>query len=129
MVEFVGRNIPDSLPREISLSLFRVVQEAIHNALKYSGQNRFEVQLAANEREIELKVSDRGRGFDAESMRDGKGLGLVSMAERIHQVNGTFNIDSQPSTGTRIEARVPLAATSKVMPPLRTDSHTVSRLG
>ena len=68
MVEFVGRNIPDSLPREISLSLFRVVQEAIHNALKYSGQNRFEVQLAANEREIELKVSDRGRGFDAESM-------------------------------------------------------------
>jgi len=48
-------------------------------------------------------------GFDAQNAKNGGGLGLVSMAERIHQVDGTFNIDSQPNAGTRIRARVPLA--------------------
>lgn len=114
VVKFVSNNIPNSLPREISLSLFRVIQEAIHNSLKYSGQNHFEVLLHAQGSEIELEVSDPGVGFDAASIKNGGGLGLVSMAERIHQVNGTFKIDSQPSIGTRIQARVPLSKQPKV---------------
>jgi PAS domain S-box-containing protein len=114
-VEFVSRNIPNPLSREISLSLFRVVQEAIHNARKYSGQKHFEVQLEAKDAQIELEVSDRGVGFDLADVKNGNGLGLVSMAERIHQVNGTFKIDSQPNIGTRICARVPLAAPSNAI--------------
>jgi signal transduction histidine kinase len=51
-------------------------------------------------------------GFDA-ATTNGGGLGLVSMAERIHQVDGTFTVDSQPNAGTRIRARVPVAARSK----------------
>ena len=109
-VEFVASNVPNSLPREVSLSLFRVVQEALHNAVKYSGQKHFEVRLQGKDGEIELEVSDWGLGFDATSIKNGGGgLGLVSMAERIHQVNGTFHIDSQPNAGTRIRACVPLA--------------------
>ena len=108
-VEFVGKNIPTSLPPEVALSLFRVVQEAVHNAIKYSGEKHFEVRLQRESEHLELEVSDQGVGFDAKSARNGGGLGLVSMAERIHQVNGTFNIDSQPNAGTRIRARVPLA--------------------
>jgi len=107
-VEFVGKNIPDSLPREVPLSLFRVVQEAVHNAIKYSGQNRVEVRLERTSSELELEVSDEGVGFDAANTNNGGGLGLVSMAERIHHVNGTFTIDSQPNAGTRIRARLPL---------------------
>jgi PAS domain S-box-containing protein len=107
-VEFVGKNIPDSLPREVSLSLFRVVQEAVHNAIKYSGQKHFDVRLEGTSSELELEVKDEGVGFDAASTNDGGGLGLVSMAERIHQVNGTFTIDSRVSAGTRVHARVPL---------------------
>jgi PAS domain S-box-containing protein len=108
-VEFVGKNMPDSLPHEVSLALFRVVQEALHNAVRYSGQKHFEVRLQEISGELELEVSDQGVGFDAQNAKNGGGLGLVSMAERIHQVNGTFNIDSQPNAGTRIRARVPLA--------------------
>jgi len=108
VVEFVGENIPTRLSRAVSLSVFRVVQEALHNAVKYSGQKHFEVRLQKNSDELELEVSDRGKGFDPNKI-NGRGLGLVSMAERIHQVNGTFSIDSQPNAGTRIHARVPLS--------------------
>ena len=109
VVDLVASNIPSSLPQEVSLSLFRVVQEALRNAVKHSGQKHFGVRLQAKEGEIELEVSDRGVGFEEANMKNGGGLGLVSMSERIHQVNGTFEIDSQRNAGTRIRARVPLA--------------------
>jgi signal transduction histidine kinase len=115
VVEFYGKNIPGSLPQELSLSVFRVVQESLRNAVKYSGQKRFEVRLQEISGQLELEVTDQGVGFDLTSAKDGGGLGLVSMAERIYQVNGTFSIDSQPNAGTRIRARVPLAARSKAM--------------
>jgi signal transduction histidine kinase len=108
VVEFDGRDVPASLPSEVSLSLFRVVQEALHNAVKYSGQKHFEVRLQEVSGDIELQVRDEGVGFDATLTQSGGGLGLVSMAERIHQVNGTLTIDSHPNAGTRIRARVPL---------------------
>jgi signal transduction histidine kinase len=85
-----------------------VVQEALHNAVKYSGQKHFEVRLQEVSGDIELQVRDEGVGFDATLTQSGGGLGLVSMAERIHQVNGTLTIDSHPNAGTRIRARVPL---------------------
>jgi PAS domain S-box-containing protein len=112
VVDYVASDIPNPLPREVSLSLFRVVQEALHNAVKYSGQKHFAVCLQGKDGEIGLEVIDRGIGFDPAKIKGG-GLGLVSMAERIHQVNGTFKIDSQPNGGTRIHVRVPLAAQSK----------------
>ena len=114
-VEFVGRDVPNTLPREISLSLFRVIQEAVHNALKYSGQKHFDVRLEGVDGGIQLEISDRGVGFDVANTKNGGGLGLVSMAERIYQVRGTFKIDSQPNLGTRIQATVPLATQSKAM--------------
>jgi len=114
VVEFAGRNIPESVPREVSLSLFRVVQEAVHNAIKYSGEKHFEVRLEGESGHLELEVNDEGVGFDA-ATTNGGGLGLVSMAERIHQVDGTFTVDSQPNAGTRIRARVPVAAQSKAV--------------
>jgi signal transduction histidine kinase len=84
--------------------------------VKYSGGKHFEVSLLGKPSEIELEVTDRGVGFDVTSAKRGGGLGLVSMAERIQQVNGTFNIDSQPNAGTQILVRVPLATQSKAMP-------------
>jgi signal transduction histidine kinase len=114
-VEFFGKNIPNSLPSEVSLSLFRVVQEAVHNAIKYSGQKHFEVRLQGEPDHVQLEVSDKGVGFDATNGFSGGGLGLVSMAERIYQVNGTFEIDSRPNAGTRILACVPLTESPKAM--------------
>jgi signal transduction histidine kinase len=67
VVDFTDRNIPPSLPREVSLSLFRVIQEALHNSVKYSGGKHFEVSLLGKPSEIELEVTDRGVGFDVTS--------------------------------------------------------------
>jgi PAS domain S-box-containing protein len=115
LVEFSGGNIPLSLPGEVSLSIFRVVQEALRNAVKYSGQRYFRVRLQESSGQLELEVSDQGIGFDTTKTKKGVGLGLVSMAERIYQVNGTFSIDSQPNVGTRIRASVPLHIPSTAM--------------
>ena len=97
-----------SLPREIGLCLFRVLQEALHNAAKYSGVKRMEVQLREDSGEIHLLVSDLGRGFDSETAMQGRGLGLTSMQERVRLVNGIIEIQSKPMGGTTVHVRVPL---------------------
>ncbi|HUN61952.1 MAG TPA: sensor histidine kinase [Candidatus Sulfotelmatobacter sp.] len=116
VVRFTNGNTPDCLPREVALSLFRVVQEALRNAVKYSGQKQFEVRLHATPAGVELEVSDRGVGFDLTSVKRTPGLGLISMRERVHLVNGTIHIDSKPNAGTRVRVSVPLAAQSNALP-------------
>ena len=112
-VQFEGENVPGFLPRDISLSLFRVTQEALQNALKHSGVRRFSVSLRGPANEIQLEVSDLGAGFDVERAKLDRGLGLVSMQERAHLVHGSFTIESTVNGGTKILVRVPLAAEMK----------------
>jgi PAS domain S-box-containing protein len=100
--------VAHALPFDIGICLFRVLQEALHNSVKHSGAKRVAVQLAEHANEVHLTVSDSGRGFDIESARQGRGLGLTSMQERVRLVNGTFEIRSKPSGGTTVQARVPL---------------------
>ena len=97
-----------SLPREVGLCLFRVLQEALHNATKHSGVRQIEVQLWEDSGEIHLLVSDLGRGFDLETAMQGRGLGLTSMEERVRLVNGVIEIQSKRMGGTRVHVRVPL---------------------
>jgi PAS domain S-box-containing protein len=108
-IAFQSQAIPKNLPQEISLSIFRVLQEALQNAVKYSGVRRFEVSLTGALNEIELTVRDSGVGFDPEKALDGHGLGLTSMKERLKIVDGHLAIDSKPLSGTTIHARVPLS--------------------
>jgi PAS domain S-box-containing protein len=98
------------LPAEIGLCLFRVLQEAVHNAAKHSGVKRIEVQLEENSGEIHLMIRDLGRGFDVPTARQGRGLGLTSMQERVRLVNGTIEIQSGTIGGTTILVRVPWTA-------------------
>jgi PAS domain S-box-containing protein len=111
-VEFTDRQLPKHLPKDISLCLFRVSQEALHNAVKYSGTTRFTVELSATADEVQLQVTDAGAGFDLEQTKN-RGLGLVSMQERVHQVHGKFSVESKPGKGTKIIAIVPLAAENR----------------
>ncbi len=106
-VEFTSSNIPRQLPKDISLCLFRVSQEALQNAVKYSGTNHFYVELFGTGKALQLLVRDHGAGFNAEEARKNRGLGLVSMQERVNLVNGTFSIDSKPGKGTIISATIP----------------------
>ncbi len=112
-VQFTERDVPEHLPRDISLSLFRVTQEALHNAVKYSGAGRFAVEVTGSAGEVQLEVKDWGAGFDVEEAKRNRGLGLVSMQERVNLVGGGFSIESDPGAGTTIIAVVPLAVEKK----------------
>ena len=109
-IEFKSAEVQTSVAPEIGLCLFRVLQEALHNAAKHSGVRRIEVQLRENSGEIHLVVSDLGRGFDVETAMQGRGFGLASMQERVRLVNGTIKIQSKPMGGTTIDVRVPLSS-------------------
>ncbi len=108
-VEFQHEDVPESLPKDIALSLFRIAQEGLHNSLKYSGVDRFSVQLWGAGDTLQLEISDSGSGFEVVHAQAGKGLGLISMQERAHLVNGSFAIESAPGGGTRIMVSVPVA--------------------
>ena len=107
-------DVASPLPFEIGLSLFRVLQEALHNAAKHSGTKRVEVQVAEHSNEVHLLVRDSGSGFDLEAAKRGSGLGLTSMQERVRLVNGAITFASKPQEGTTIHARVPLDAKVKI---------------
>jgi PAS domain S-box-containing protein len=109
-INFSHKGIPRNLPKEISLCLFRVLQEALQNAIKHSGERHFKVELSGTSGEIELTVHDEGIGFDQQHEFNRHGLGLISMRERLQLVGGEFSIKSEPSHGTTISARVPLKA-------------------
>jgi signal transduction histidine kinase len=109
-IDFQSRDLPTALPTELSLSLFRVLQEALRNAMKHSGVKRFEVRLWGSTGEIHLTVSDLGVGFHSGAAMKGTGLGLTSMQERLRLVGGELSINSQPRFGTTIHARVPFTS-------------------
>jgi PAS domain S-box-containing protein len=111
-IVFVHDEIPSTLPRETSLCLFRVLQEALHNAVKHSGARHCDVELRYASEAIDLTVRDSGSGFDAQQAMKTHGLGLTSMAERLKLVDGQLSIDSRSNRGTTIHARVPFRARS-----------------
>ena len=100
-IDFTHADIPPAVPEEISLCLFRILQEALQNAVKHSGARHIDVDLRGALDGIHLIVRDAGLGFDPEAMANNRGLGLVSMEERVNLVKGTFSIDSQPGRGAR----------------------------
>lgn len=106
-IEFSHAGIPHDLPKETSLCLFRVLQEALQNAVKHSGGRLFSVELRGTSSEIQLTVSDSGVGFDQQDATGRRGIGLVSMRERMQLVGGEFSIESKPGGGTTVCARVP----------------------
>ncbi len=118
-IDFSHAGIPRSLPKEISLCLFRVLQEALQNAIKHSGERHFKVELSGTSAQIQLTVNDLGVGFDPQDAINRSGLGLISMRERLHLVDGEIFIKSEPGHGTTISACVPL----------RTEAHRARAAG
>ena len=103
-----SEGVPNELSLEVSLCVFRVLQEALQTAVSHSGSRRFQVSLTGEANELHLAVRDVGIGFDPEDAQKGPGLSLAIMSERLKLVDGTLWIESQPERGTAIRARVPL---------------------
>jgi signal transduction histidine kinase len=106
-IGFSQQGFPALLPKEITLCVFRIAQESLHNVCKHSGARNAEVRLRRTSRGVQLRVSDTGCGFDVQSLATRTGLGFISMRERLRLVGGKISIRSQPSGGTQINVLVP----------------------
>ena len=108
-VHFTYYNIPRMMPNDVSLCLYRISQEALWNVVKHSSAREGHLELSGHADQIALCVSDAGTGFDPELAKEKPGLGLISMRERLRAVGGQLSVESRPSRGTQICARVPLS--------------------
>ena len=100
-------DVPDTLPAETSLCLFRVAQEALNNASRHAHASAVTVRLSPSDQGMRLAVSDNGVGFDARGTRARASLGLASMRERVRLQRGDIEIESTPERGTTVVAWVP----------------------
>ena len=103
---------------EVRITLFRVVQEAVSNALRHAGAARIIVSLRQQDGGISLRVEDDGSGFDPRSVsertRHGEHLGLIGMAERVRGGGGKFSVRADEGSGSRIDAWLPLRDPNEV---------------
>jgi len=109
-VELSGGNLPDSLSRDAALCLYRIIQESLANVVRHSGSKRASVDLRRVNGTITVMIADDGRGFETGSVGADRGMGIVSMRERLSMINGEISIQSRPGAGTEIRAWVPVEA-------------------
>ena len=107
-ITFTHETIPARVRPELTLCLFRIVQEALQNVLKHSRARAVSMHLIGGPTALTLTIVDDGIGFDVNTT-SGNGLGLVSIRERLDAIGGTFEIRSKTGAGTRLEIRVPLS--------------------
>jgi signal transduction histidine kinase len=112
-IAYQSTGLLSTLPKDLELCLFRIAQEALRNCIKHSGAKSIHVLLARIRNDIRLSVSDNGNGFEKKAETMEKGLGFLSMRERLNLVNGEIRVYSQPRRGTRIEVSVPFGNESK----------------
>jgi signal transduction histidine kinase len=107
-VRFRCGDLPEELPKDVALCLYRVAQEALRNVAKHATTDVVEVIVNADPEFAHLVVSDSGRGFEPLAVNGKPGLGLASMEERVRLVGGKLTLSSKPGHGTSIEVRIPL---------------------
>jgi PAS domain S-box-containing protein len=106
-INYISKDIPSKIPKQISVCLFRVVQEGLRNIAKHAKVKQANVSLLNDNNDIILTIEDSGKGFDIN--KDHKtGLGLVSMQERVYLIRGSFSVESEPGRGTKIKVTAPL---------------------
>jgi signal transduction histidine kinase len=108
-ISFEASGIDGRLPSEAETALYRIVQEALRNALRHARASRVQVTLQSRDGRIVAVVQDDGRGFDTSAPKDAGCLGLVGMRERAEGLDGTLSVESQPNEGTSIVVEVPHA--------------------
>jgi PAS domain S-box-containing protein len=111
-VHFSTSGFPPRVSKDVELCLFRVTQEALGNVIKHSQAKSAQVELGSNENGVSLRISDAGRGFDPDLDKRHRGIGLVSMRERLRIVGGRLSVKSEVQRGTEIHAEVPLSASA-----------------
>jgi signal transduction histidine kinase len=99
---------PGPIGGDAALCLYRVTQEALRNVAKHAGARDVTVALSRTGGELHLSIADDGRGFEASGVAGpGKGLGLVSIDERVRLLGGQLFVDTRPGAGTRLSVSIP----------------------
>ena len=106
-VDVAESDWPARLPSVVALSLYRVAQEALHNAVKHSGAGVLSVSFRGGNGALTLTISDAGMGFDPQGPEAHGGLGIVSMRQRLRAIGGSLTIIAAPGQGTHVRARLP----------------------
>jgi PAS domain S-box-containing protein len=112
-VDFRLRKVPGTIPKGIALCLYRVAQEALRNIARHSGSRRASVTLAGKGAGLTLTLEDHGRGFDPAVIEGKRGLGLISMKERVSAAGGLLAIEARPGAGTRVRVQIPVGGGSE----------------
>ena len=115
-IAFTHGEMPASMDSGVSLCLYRIVQEALHNVARHSYAKDAQVSVTCEDGQIGLQIADSGIGFDPGHLSQA-GLGLVSMRERVAALNGRLEIDAVPGGGTRITVGIPLVSQAATAPP------------
>ena len=100
-----------TIREDAALCLYRITQEALRNVARHAGASEVNVALTQDANALQLAIADNGNGFNLDAARHHVGLGLVSIDERARLLGGQVAIDTRPGGGTRIEVRLPNAAT------------------
>ncbi|MEO8053247.1 MAG: sensor histidine kinase, partial [Acidobacteriota bacterium] len=106
-VEVQSENVSDALPDEYKTCIYRLVQEALSNAVRHSGAKNAKVMVLQSAKSVAVRVSDDGRGFSSHRTR---GLGLLGMEERVKRLAGTFTVESTPGHGVTLTAELPFSS-------------------
>jgi signal transduction histidine kinase len=112
-IAFSAEGIPNDVPAPVALSVFRVMQQAVTNAVQHAGVRHVDVTLAATADELRLDVEDTGIGFDFDEVFSRGAPGLVGMLERIRLLKGQLDVQARRGAGTSIRARVPLSSSKR----------------
>jgi two-component system sensor histidine kinase UhpB len=105
-VQFESRGSFDDIPSDVALCLYRAVQQALRNVAMHAGASGAWVTLTRAGAYINLTITDNGRGFDPSAARI-RGLGLLSIEERVHLAKGKFSVSSRLGGGSRLTIIVP----------------------
>jgi two-component system, NarL family, sensor histidine kinase DevS len=112
VIDFEARLDDERLMPEAETALYRIVQEALTNAVKHARASRVSITLVRKEEFAVVVVEDDGQGFDPQATRPGA-LGLGGMRERMALVGGRLSVESAPGSGTTLAAEIPLALTGR----------------
>jgi len=110
-VTFTAEGDFESLDSESAYCLYRIAQEALHNVVKHARARETQVRLLRIGDVADLTIADDGQGFDVAAARhNGKGLGLVSISERVRLAGGTLSVVTESEKGTQVRVRLPISA-------------------
>jgi signal transduction histidine kinase len=114
VVNFTQNIVDEKFSAETNITVFRIVQEALTNVLRYSGSLAADVEVFLHEKRLFIMILDKGRGFEIGALSQGASTGISAMRERAKMLNGTFRVESAPGTGTRIIVELPVVSESLI---------------